>query len=88
MTDYTKIFDYKTMVEITLAQQGTQLQSTQIPSVQHFFTLMDLAGDSPNVHQSSFSNLWYAARAQNKSCTDNQETIQAHYWSLWVGIPH
>ena len=47
-----KNFDYRTMVEITCTQvqQGTH----------------SCRADSPNVHLSSFSNLWYAARVQNK----------------------
>ena len=48
-----KNFDYRTMVEIKLAQQGIQLQNTDSPSVT-FHTDMDLATDSPNVHPSSF----------------------------------
>ena len=62
------------MAEITLAHQGTQQQSTHIPSVQHFTLIWNLL-DSPNVHHLSFSNLWYAARAQNKV----PQTIRKQY---------
>ena len=60
-----KNFNYRTMVEIKLAQQGIQLQSTQIPSVQHFTLIWIFLGTAPMSTHRPF-NLWYAARAQNK----------------------
>ena len=47
------------MVEITLAQQGTQLQSTQIPSVHHFTLIWILLGTAPMSTNHPFPT-WYA----------------------------
>ena len=71
MTDYTKMF--------WLQNNGWDHSSARYTAAEHrdslsvtFHTDNDLAGDSPNVH---FSNLWYAARTQNKVA----QTIRKQY---------
>ena len=74
-----KHFDYRTMVEIKLVQQLRYTAAEHTDSLSAtFHTDMDLAGDSPNVHTSSFPT----SGMQQGHKTKVAQTIQKHTSTL------